>query len=61
MIQDDDQLYFMRRAAQERARAEAARDATIADLHRTIATAYERRVESSRADTPDRMSAASSG
>ncbi|RYD64381.1 MAG: hypothetical protein EOP58_09655 [Sphingomonadales bacterium] len=45
MDRDDDSTFFIRRAHQERERAEAASDPAIASVHRTLAAEYERRIQ----------------
>jgi len=40
---NDDRLYYSRRAATERARANASTDSSVALVHRAMAAEYERR------------------
>lgn len=44
MNREDDELYYARRAKQERERAERAADSAISSVHRTLAAEYERRI-----------------
>ena len=49
MNREDDELYYARRARQERERAERAVDAGISSVHRTLAAEYERRISRDQA------------
>lgn len=43
MDRPDESTYFARRAEQERERARQATDATVASVHQSMASEYERR------------------
>jgi hypothetical protein len=45
MNRNDDRLYYSRRAATERARADASTDTSVALVHRAMAAEYERRAQ----------------
>jgi hypothetical protein len=49
MNRDDDQIYYQRRARQERERAERSSDSAISSVHRKLASEYERRIVDNRA------------
>lgn len=49
MNREDDQIYYQRRARQERERAEHAADKAIGSVHRRLAAEYERLIGGNRA------------
>ena len=48
MNREEDVLYYVRRAQEERARAESASDPAAQSVHRTLADEYQRRVGGSQ-------------
>lgn len=49
MNREDDELYYARRARQERERAAAASDAAIGTVHSRLAEEYDRRIQGDQA------------